>query len=237
MNTLILKPNQFTENTRAALSERQTNHIKTILKLSAGENIKIGALNGKLGEGVYEELNKQGFIRDIVLGFEPPPTLPLTLILALPRPQMLKRILQTVACFGVEKLVLIHSNRVEKSFWQSPAVQPEAIREQLLIGLEQANATQLPEVFFYKRFKAFIEDECPTLTQHTDKILLHPGPYPLMQKEPLSAPASIAIGPEGGFTEYECERWLEFGFQPAQLGQRILRVETAVTSALARLIG
>ncbi|WP_178101944.1 16S rRNA (uracil(1498)-N(3))-methyltransferase, partial [Pseudomonas yangonensis] len=68
----------------------------------------------------------------------PPAKLPLTLILALPRPKMLKRVLQTVSAMGVPRLVLVNSYRVEKSFWQTPFLDPEALREQLILGLEQA---------------------------------------------------------------------------------------------------
>src|SRR5690606_28312505 len=91
----------------------------------------------------------------------PPAKLPLTLLLALPRPKMLKRVLQTVASMGVPRLVLLNSYRVEKSFWQTPFLTPEAIREQLILGLEQSRDTVLPEVWIEKRFKPFVEDQLP----------------------------------------------------------------------------
>ena len=46
----------------------------------------------------------------------------------------------------------------------------------------------------------------------------------------------IAIGPEGGWTEGEVERAIEFGFEPVSLGSRILRAVTAPIVALS-LIG
>ena len=150
---------------------------------------------------------------------------------------MLKRIVQAVACFGIQTLVLIQTNRVEKSFWQSPSAQSEAMRQQLIIGLEQANATQLPDILTFKGFRNFIEDECPALSLDAEKIVLHPGDHPLL---PAAAPTTktvICIGPEGGFTQYEYDRWLEQGFTVFQLGERILKVETAVTAVLGRLLG
>ena len=87
---------------------------------------------------------------------------------------MLKRVLQTVSAMGVARLVLVNSYRVEKSFWQTPFLQPAAIREQLLLGLEQARDTCLPEVSLEQRFKPFVEDRLPQLlaaAQRMGKLL------------------------------------------------------------------
>jgi len=237
MNTLILTADQFIDSKNARLSERQRLHVENVLKLTPGATLRAAELNGAMGHGVFDLRDGNALITDIVLDSPPPASLALTLILAMPRPQMLKRILQTVACFGVEKLVLIQSNRVEKSFWQSPSAQEGAIQEQLILGLEQANATQLPKVRMFQRFKPFIEDSCAELTANSNKMVLHPGPFPFFPNGKLVKPTSLVIGPEGGFTEYEMALWQEYGFEPRQLGERILRVETAVTSVLARCLG
>jgi RsmE family RNA methyltransferase len=158
----------------------------------------------------------------------------LTLLLALPRPKMLKRVLQTVASMGVPKLILLNSYRVEKSFWQTPFLQPEAIREQLILGLEQARDTLLPEVLIEKRFKPFVEDQLGALAQGSLGLVGHPGDYPSCPRAVTQA-VTLAIGPEGGWIPYEVEKLAAAGLQPVQLGERILRVETAVTALLARL--
>jgi 16S rRNA U1498 N3-methylase RsmE len=100
--------------------------------------------------------------------------LPLTLLLALPRPKMLKRILQTVATMGVERLVLMNSYRVEKSFWDSPFLQPQAIEDELTLGLEQGKDTVLPQVILEKRFKPFVEDRLPALSANSLRLVAHP---------------------------------------------------------------
>ena len=45
----------------------------------------------------------------------------------------------------------------------------------------------------------------------------------------------LAVGPEGGFSEYEESRFEEAGLRPVSLGARILRTEFAVASLLALL--
>ncbi len=108
----------------------------------------------------------------------PPEKLPLTLLLALPRPKMLRRVLQTVSSMGVPRLILLNSYRVEKSFWQTPFLEPAAIREQLILGLEQARDTVLPEVIIEKRFKPFVEDQLPGIAAGTVGLVGHPGDFP-----------------------------------------------------------
>jgi RsmE family RNA methyltransferase len=147
---------------------------------------------------------------------------------------MLRRVFQTVAAMGVPRIILVNSYRVEKSFWQTPFLEPEAIREQLILGLEQARDSVLPEIVIEKRFKPFVEDRLPAITDGTLGLVGHPGNYPPCPRG-LNEPVTLAIGPEGGWIPYEIDLLGKAGLQPVQLGDRILRVETAVTALLARL--
>ena len=147
---------------------------------------------------------------------------------------MLRRVFQTVAAMGVPRIVLVNSYRVEKSFWQTPFLEPEAIREQLILGLEQARDSVLPDIVIEKRFKPFVEDRLPALAAGSLGLVGHPGAYPACPRA-VEQPVTLAIGPEGGWIPYEVDKLREAGLQPVQLGERILRVETAVTALLARL--
>lgn len=198
--------------------------------------MNIGLVNGGMGEAqIVEQDDQDTCLKVIHLDEQPPPLLPICLILALPRPRMLHRILQTVTTLGVETLHLIQTAKVEKSFWQTPLLQPEAVHHQLILGLEQAKATQLPQVHLHKRFRPYMEDELPEFIGHfEERLVAHPGPYP-NAPHCKNKPTAIAIGPEGGFLDKECELFCDNGFHPIQLGQRILKVETAVTVALAKI--
>ena len=131
-------------------------------------------------------------------------------------------------------MVLLNSYRVEKSFWQTPFLSPAAIREELILGLEQARDTVLPEMIIEKRFKPFVEDRLPALVADTLGLVGHPGEYPACPRA-VQQPVTLAIGPEGGWIPYEIEQLHAAGLQPVQMGERILRVETAVPALLARL--
>ncbi len=236
MNIILLEDTQFISEHEALATPRQSTHIKQILKSASGDRVSIGRLGGALGSATVHWQDDRCTLAEVTLDTPPPSPLPLSLILAMPRPQMLKRILQTVSMFGVSRLYLIQTARVEKSFWSSPSATEAAMREQLLLGLEQAKATQLPQIHTFRRFREFVEDHCPGLTAGHRNILAHPGPYPFCPSGVSASPLTLAVGPEGGFNEFEVERFIAGGFEPVQFGPRILKVETAVTALLARLM-
>jgi RsmE family RNA methyltransferase len=234
VNLLLLEDGDFVAADRVRLSGRRLKHLHEVHRAEAGDSLRVGRLGGLLGTGRLLRLEADEAELQIELDQAPPAKLPLTLLLALPRPKMLRRVLQTVSAMGVPRLILLNSYRVEKSFWQTPFLEPAAIREQLILGLEQARDSVLPEVIIEKRFKPFVEDRLPQLAAGSLGLVGHPGPYPACPRAVTEA-VTLAIGPEGGWIPYEVEKLQQAGLQPVQLGERILRVETAVSALLARL--
>ena len=234
MNLLLLSSDDFIAENRVRITDRRLQHLNTVNKASAGQTLRAGLLGGLQGNALVLSINEDAAELQVDFHSPPPAKLPITLLLALPRPKMLRRTLQTIASMGVAKLVLINSYRVEKSFWQTPFLQPEALHEQLILGLEQARDTVLPEIILAKRFKPFVEDELPAMAANTRGLIAHPGDYPECPRA-LSESVTLAIGPEGGWIPYEVELLSKAGLNPVQLGERILRVETAVPALLARL--
>ncbi|UTW09576.1 16S rRNA (uracil(1498)-N(3))-methyltransferase [Pseudomonas benzenivorans] len=234
MNLLLLEDGDFVAADRVRLSGRRLKHLHEVHRAEAGDSLRVGRVNGLMGRGQLLSLSADTAELQVELDQAPPAKLPLTLLLALPRPKMLRRVLQTVSAMGVPRLILLNSYRVEKSFWQTPFLAPEAIREQLILGLEQARDSVLPEVTIEKRFKPFVEDHLAQLAAGSLGLVGHPGDYPACPRA-VEGPVTLAIGPEGGWIPYEVEKLQQAGLQPVQLGERILRVETAVSALLARL--
>lgn len=234
MNLALLEDSDFVDAHRARLTGRRFEHLTSILKANEGDLIPVGRVNGQIGSGRLLRLTDHDAELSVELDQAPPPPLPLTLVLAMPRPKMFRRVLQTVAALGVKDIWLINSYKVEKSFWQTPWLKPEALRENLTLGLEQARDTRMPEVHIRQRFKPFVEDELPAMLTSRPGLLAHPGtdtPCPTH----INTPATLCIGPEGGFTPYEVEKLVEAGCNAVHLGSRILRVETAVPVLIGRL--
>ncbi|SHK22178.1 RNA methyltransferase, RsmE family [Marinobacter antarcticus] len=234
MNLALLFDEDFVAQNRVVLRGRRLEHIKSILRVSTGDQLPVGRVNGQMGLGKVIKLTDSETELVVVLDQQPPTPLPLTLILAMPRPKMLRRILQTSATLGIKDIWLINSYKVEKSFWQTPWLSDENLRENLTLGLEQAKDTAMPRVHIRKLFKPFVEDELPALLKGKQALVAHPGtsaPCPTH----LNSPTALCIGPEGGFTPYEVVKLEEAGCQSVHLGPRILRVETAVPVLVSRL--
>ncbi|WP_330924269.1 16S rRNA (uracil(1498)-N(3))-methyltransferase [Candidatus Sororendozoicomonas aggregata] len=234
MNLLLLTPDDFVSEDQVRLTGRRFKHIRHVHRATIGDRLRVGVANGLMGEGIITDANANFLTMQVTLTEIPPPALPLTVLLALPRPKMLKRSLQHLTSLGVKTIVLINSYRVEKSFWQSPWLRPEVIEAQCILGLEQARDTVMPTVLLEKRFKPFVEDRLPAMASNKTALVAHPAGANLCPRR-LNTSAVIAIGPEGGFIPYEVKKLEEAGFQAIHLGTRILRVETVVTALVSKL--
>lgn len=238
MNLLLLNQDDFVSPQLAIIrDQRRCEHIQQIQQAKTGDQLKAGLLNGLAGKATILDM-QTGNNYEIHLQCEfdksPPAALPLTLVMALPRPKMFRRVVQTLSSLGVKSVYFIHSYRVEKSFWQSPFLNPEDVNHQLILGLEQSGDTVLPQVIFKNRFKPFVEDELPAIIQNKTAMVAHPytdTPCPVFFNQPLV----LAIGPEGGFIPYEIDLLKQQGFEAVHIGERILRVETALPFLVGRL--
>lgn len=228
MNLLLLTPSDLRPNGQAEITGHRLQHIDKILSLKTGDTLKIGLINGNCGIGTISHYDAQKITLTLELNDAPPPPLPLSVIMALPRPKMLRRILKNLAEFGIKECHFIHSYKVEKSFWQTPALKPETIHNYLLEGLTQAKDTVMPEVFLHKRFKPFVEDDLPHLMNNKECFIAHPYQA---QATPLPSnmPRLVIIGPEGGFTDYEVALIEKMAVKRISMGPRIYRVENALT--------
>lgn len=235
MNLLLLHPEDRLDDAHWRVAGRRAEHLRRVRGLLPGEQVPAGECGGLLGQATLLEDDGDSMRFHFCGAVPPPAALPLTLILGLPRPKMLKRILIDATSLGIKRIVLLNSYKVEKSFWNTPELKQTLLREKMLLGLEQAGDTQMPELLLRQRFRPFVEDELPTLSDQTQRLLAHPGDYPPLPSG-LNTPVTLAIGPEGGWTEYEIAMLKQAGFSCHSLGQRILRVETAVPALTARVM-
>lgn len=235
MNLILLFQEDFTEGPgRVRLRGRRLRHVQAVHRAKAGDELRVGLLNGLIGRGRVVELTDDRLEMEVCLDQPPPAPLPVTLLLALPRPKVVKRAIQAAAVLGVKHIVLLNAWRVEKSYWQSPALTPEALHEQLCLALEQARDTVLPRIVLEKRFKPFVEDRLPAMIAGSRALAAHPGSA-LPCPRDVPGPITLAVGPEGGFTAYELSALEAAGFEAVALGERVLRVEHAIPALLGRL--
>ena len=234
MNLLLLAGADFISPTRVRIAGRRFRHVQGVHRARPGDELAVGVLGGRIGIGILECVGDDSLEMTVRLRADPPPKIALTIVLALPRPKVLSRVLGDLTSLGVPRIVLLNSWRVEKSYWSSPALQENALLETRMLGLEQARDTILPEVHVERFFQPFIHGRLARLVPRGPRYVAHPGSATPVPRD-VAEPAVVAIGPEGGWIERELESFRREGFQEISLGPRPLRVETAVTALIARM--
>lgn len=233
MNLILLFEDDFVAEGVAQLRGRRLTHVTEVHRAAVGSSLVVGVANGRIGTGVVTRLDEVLELQ-VTLDRDPPPPLPLTLVLALPRPKVLNRVIASATLMGVKRIFLINAWRVEKSYWKSPRLSEENLSLQRVLGLEQARDTVLPAIETRRLFRPFVEDELPSIARDTLPLVAHPVAARECPRA-VNTPMTLAIGPEGGFIAQEIESFQRIGFEPVSLGERILRVETAVAALIARL--
>ena len=236
MNRILIEASELDGEKSVTLKGRQHRHVVDVLQAKEGDCLRVGVINGAMGRARVVRVHSAGV--DIVCTWEEVPVrTPIDLILALPRPKVMRRLWPQLAMLGVNKIVLIRAEKVERYYFDSHVLDPEIYHPLLVEGVEQAGCTQLPEVFIQKRFKPYIEDEVRTAYAGAHKWIADPSASrPLFSCAELIKPTDrlvVAVGPEGGWTAYERELFERNGFLPIGLGRRILRSDTALISILS----
>lgn len=204
-------------------------HLHGVLHAEVGQTIKVGKLGGNIGQARIAALNDNAVsLIDIDCPTAPPRKLALTVVLAMPRPKVLRRLVLDMTAMGVQTLYLVNSYRSEKSYWQSPLL--KKIDRYVYEGLQQSCDTVPMAVKLRSRLKPFIEDEMPILLDGKQGLIAHPYASSTMRQQlPTDKPTILAIGAEGGWIDYEVALFAAQGFTPISLGMRILRTENAVS--------
>lgn len=172
-----------------------------------------------------------------------------SLILALPRPLQIGRILPMISQIGVDHLILTSAAKVPKDYFGSHLFRkPEIFREKLIEGLCQAGDVRLPKLRVVRNLRQFLlsEDFDELFPKESyARVLTHPKRHddpeePLRMSEvqfPVNSPPRIviAVGPEGGWEEpTELDMFKnDCGFQQITLGSRTLRSDVAVSGLLS----
>ncbi len=234
MNLILLFPDDFVGDQRVRLTGRRREHVMHVHRAAVGDALVVGVAGGRIGTGEVTRLDDDALEMTVSAGDDPPEPLPLTLVLALPRPKVLNRVIAGATSLGVKRIYLINAWRVEKSYWKSPRLSEENLLAQRILGLEQARDTMMPVIETRRLFRPFVEDELPSIAQGSLPLVAHPKAGTEVPRN-AGQPVTLVIGPEGGFIEQEITSLGSIGFTPVALGPRILRVETAVAAVIGRL--
>ncbi len=232
MNRILFESSEIADGV-ATCSDARAEHILAVLHGEVGQTLKTGELDGRIGTG--EIVSIEGRTVAVKVSHTEESLRPwCDLVLAPPRPRVMKRLLPQLASLGVGTIVLVGAKKVEKDFWGATLLKEENYRPLLVDGLMQAGTSVVPRMETRRNFRRFVGDELDTLFPTANRVVGHPGGAP---NAPAQKPGRLllAVGPEGGWTDDEVSLLESHGFSRYSLGSRILRTDTALVALLARL--
>ncbi len=237
MNVVLLQPAELAPDGRARLSGERAAHVTKVLALGVGQSFRVGVVDGPLGTAEILAVEDGALVLACALESSVPEPPAIDLLLALPRPKVLARLLSPIAQLGVRRLVLTGAWKVERFYFDAHVLSPETHVPELLEGLAQARDTRLPLVTVHRSIAYLLDHELDGLCGDAARVVVDPSAEPRLEAVVRGAPGErlvLAIGPEGGFTGRELRHLVARGFAPASLGPRILRSDVATIASLAR---
>jgi RsmE family RNA methyltransferase len=233
VNLLLVEPAEVSEG-RVVVEGRRAQHLREVIGVTTGARVRTGIVGG--GVGSAEVLADDGTRITLALAIDgpAPPPLPIELVLAVPRPKVLTRTIEAAASFGVERIALTNAWRVDKSYLSSPRLAPDALAAAARLGAEQGATTHVPPIVVHRRLMELLDARWPSPGDDV-RIVAHPTGKPIENVARVES-LVLAIGPEGGWIQRELDTFVARGFTPVSLGERVLRVETAVAAALGQLV-
>lgn len=238
MNRILFEPAEIAGDL-ATFGGARAEHVRTVLHGEVGQILKTGELDGPIGTGEIVEMGESIRVRVRHTDAPLPPWV--DLVLAPPRPRVLKRLLPQLATLGVGRIVLVGAKKVEKDFWGATLLKEEIYRPLLVDGLMQGCvSSRVPTLETRRNFRKFVTDELDARFPTASRLVAHPygadGGGAANGARSGAGRLLLAIGPEGGWTDEEVALLEAHGFARHSLGPRILRTDTATVALLAQLM-
>jgi RsmE family RNA methyltransferase len=237
VNLILVAPGEEEDGGRVVLRGRRARHAIEVLRVAPGAELRVGRERGARGAGRVVAVAPGEVVLECRFGAaaEPPPWL--DVVLAVPRPKVLARVVEALASFGVRRIDLVNAWRVDKSFFGSHRVGDAALAAALRLGCEQGGTTWLPEIAVHPLLVPFLRAAlAPRLAaERRVGLVAHPAAQGIENVHLGERAVTLAVGPEGGWIASELASFAELGFHTVSAGPAVLRVEAAVPALIAQL--
>jgi 16S rRNA (uracil1498-N3)-methyltransferase len=234
----------FAENA-AALRGESASHLSRVLRAEPGQLYELSD-GHELWLARIERVARNAIEFALVERLEAHESrLTVALLLSIVKMDRFEWALEKATELGVSEIIPLAAERSERALVRAAPRRAERWQRILRESAQQSRRLRVPEL----RPMASPESAFRAAAGNRLRILLseRPGAPPMRAVIPQAAgisaapealprPVSIAIGPEGGWTDSEFAVAASSGFLEASLGENILRTETAVTAALAALV-
>jgi RsmE family RNA methyltransferase len=236
VNLILLETAELDAHGIARVSGERARHIAGVLKAAPGAQLRVGVIGGGRGLATVIATTATSIEMHCVIEPVESASRSIDVLLAVPRPKVLKRLWAQMAALGVDRILLTNAEKVERNYFDTHVLTPACYRPLLIEGLQQARDTRLPDVSVHRQFKVLVEDRLGGLCPGGLRLVAHPGDFPSVSESVRLATADhvlIAIGPEGGWNDFERGLLERHGFAAVAMGPRTLRSDTATVALLA----
>jgi len=217
------------------VSGSEGRHAVDVLRLTAGERVRVGDGRGLVADGTVLTAGPGGLQVQVLVRHEvPAPTPTLVLVQALPKGDRGPLAVELATELGVDRIVpwtaarcvtRWREGRTEKGLakWRAAA----------RAASKQARRPRVPEVTEPMSTRAV----CGLLADADLALVLHEqARRPLAgMTVPAEGTVVVVVGPEGGLTDGEVVAFRAAGAEAVRLGPEVLRTSTAGAATLAAL--
>ncbi|MDH5544880.1 MAG: 16S rRNA (uracil(1498)-N(3))-methyltransferase [Gammaproteobacteria bacterium] len=212
------------------------NYIKNVLRLGVGAELVL--FNGEGGDyaAQIESVSKRSV--EIKIGefsrTENESGLYIHLVQAITKGDRMDFSIQKAVELGVKEItpvftrysaVSLDDKRREKKH--------EHWRRVVISASEQCGRSVITKVHPPVTLEQWLQSSCSNAVTHI--VMVPQGQNRFGLLEAIASPCVLLIGPEGGFSDEEVEKFTSLGFSAVSLGPRILRAETATITAISIL--
>jgi 16S rRNA (uracil1498-N3)-methyltransferase len=236
VNLILLHPHELGAHGAVRLSGPRAEHLIGVLKVAPGHQVRVGVLDAGSGIGTVTSIADRTVELHCDVDARVPPSPPIDLLLAVPRPKVMRRLWAQLAALGVGHIILTNAARVERNYFDTHVLSPACYEPLLVEGLQQARDTRVPRVSIHRQFKILVEDHLDALFGRGARLVAHPGkgqPVSALMRDRAGERVLLAVGPEGGWNDFELNLLQSHGFEALAMGPRTLRTDTACIALLA----
>lgn len=234
MNLILFDPADVQPDSSVVTVAEQARHLTDVLRVQIAQHVRVGLIDGPFGVGTVTAIDAGRVTLQCTFDRDTPERPTVDLLLALPRPKVMRRLWAQLSALGVGQVILTNAEKVERDYFDTHLLRPDGYRPLLLEGLQQARDTRVPVVSVHKQFRKLIEADLDDLFPTGDRIVAHPAGQMRISDalEGATGRVLLAVGPEGGWNDFELALLQARGFTPVTMGPRTLTTTTACIALL-----
>lgn len=222
---------------RAFIDGQELAHLSRVLRLRAGDYVTVFDDSGWEHDASIDSLTPSKGELKILRSYESKSesTLPITLAVGLTKGEKIDLVVEKATELGVQRIIpFVSRYAVPKLDQDKISKRTERWQKIAVSAAKQSGRARVPEILPLCDYPWLISQPWPQALklffweQGSDQSLHH-----VYENHREARAVLVTVGPEGGFTVAEAEAAQAQGFEPVQMGRRILRAETAAIAALA----